>query len=195
MDAVLVNATAATMAAGGAPYGLARAGGGALTDLAPHGLDLAQYLLGEEIASVSARLQRRIFDYPVEDGAALVGETESGALFIQHVAYNTPEVYPRRALEVSGTRALALATDTLGQERGGKLEVIAASDGSRTRVRIPPEEDLSPFTAQIESFSRAVLDGAAPEAGPRRELHTVRLLEEAAAVPAGGLPANGREEP
>lgn len=162
----------------------ARAGGGALTDLAPHGLDLAQHLLGEEIVSVSARLQRRVFDYPVEDGAALVGDTESGALFIQHVSYNTPEVYPRRTLEISGTRALALATDTLGQEPGGTLELVDASDGARTRVSIPKEEDRSPFTAQIEAFSRAVLDNEALPADARRELHTVRLLEEAAA-PAG----------
>lgn len=158
----------------------ARAGGGALMDLAPHGLDLGQYLLGESLESVSARLQRRVFDYPVEDGAVLVGDTRSGILFLQHVSYNTPEVYPRRTLEVSGTKALAVATDTLGQEPGGTLEIVSAADGSRSRIEIPPGEDVSPFTGQIEAFSRTILEQQDPDPGPGRDLHTMRLLESAA---------------
>jgi predicted dehydrogenase len=130
---------------------------------------------------VSARLQRRVFDYPVEDGAALVGNTASGVLFMQHVSYNTPEVYPRRTLEVSGTRALAVATDTLGQEPGGTLELVRAADGVRERMDIPSGEDLSPFTGQIEAFSRAILEGAELDSGPARDLHTMRLLQGAAA--------------
>lgn len=166
----------------------ARAGGGALVDLAPHGLDLGQYLLGEDLRSVSARLQRRVFDYPVEDGAALVGDTESGVLYLQHVSYNTPEVYPRRTLEVQGTEALAVATDTLGQEPGGKLEMVSAIDGFRSRVRIPEEEDVSPFTGQIEAFSETVISGADPEPGPARDLHTMELLHGAVALPVSGSP-------
>lgn len=171
-----------------------RAGGGALTDLAPHGLDLAQYLLNEEISEVSARLQRRVFDYPVEDGAVVVGHTGSGVLFLQHVAYNTPEVYPRRTLEVVGTRAMAVATDTLGQTPGGSLDLISASDGSRSRVDIPPAEDRSPFVGQIEAFSKAILRGEEPAPGPRRDLHTMRLLKQAAANAPVGNPGAVTEE-
>ncbi|WP_084709697.1 Gfo/Idh/MocA family protein [Rubrobacter aplysinae] len=171
-----------------------RAGGGALTDLAPHGLDLVQYLLDESLESVSARLQRRVFDYPVEDGAALVGNTGSGVLFLQHVSYSTPEVYPRRTLEVSGTRALAVTTDTLGQEPGGTLELVRASDGSRERVEIPSEENLSPFTGQIESFSRTILEGREPDHGPERDLHTMRLLEEAASAIPSGSPESSSQK-
>lgn len=172
----------------------ARAGGGALMDLAPHGLDLAQYLLDEELESLSAHLQRRVFDYPVEDGAVLAGHTASGVLLSQHISYNTPEVYPRRTLEVCGTRALAVATNTLGQEPGGSLELVSAADGAREAVEISPEEDLSPFTAQIEAFSRAVLGGEPPEPGPERDLHTMRLLEGAAATVPAGCPERGSGE-
>ena len=156
-----------------------RAGGGALMDLAPHGLDLVQYLLGEEISTVRCLVQRRVHDYPVEDGAALVGLTTSGALFSQHVSYNTPEEYPRRTLEVSGTEALAVATETLGQDSGGKLELIYR-DGDRQLVEIPPEEDVSPFLAQVEAFSRALLgDDEAFPFDPERDLHTMRLISAA----------------
>ena len=56
----------------------ARAGGGAFIDLAPHGLDLVQVLLGEPLVETRCLLQRRVFDYPVDDGAALVGRFRVG---------------------------------------------------------------------------------------------------------------------
>ena len=53
-----------------------RAGGGAMIDLAPHGLDLTQTLLGEPLVDVACLLQRRVFDYPVDDGAAIIARSE-----------------------------------------------------------------------------------------------------------------------
>ena len=156
-----------------------RAGGGAFMDLAPHGLDLIQHLLGEEISEVRCLVQHRVHEYPVEDGAALVGLTTDGVLFSQHVSYNTPETYPHRTLEVSGTEALAVATDTLGQDSGGTLELVYV-DGSRERVAIPPEEDHSPFLFQIEAFSEALLeDRDAFPFKPEQDLHTMRLVAAA----------------
>ena len=51
----------------------AAAGGGAVIDLALHGLDLAQMLVGEPLARLHIDLQRRIHDYPVDDGQAPSG--------------------------------------------------------------------------------------------------------------------------
>ena len=81
----------------------ARAGSGALIDLAPHGLDLAAFLLGEPLVEVAAMGQRRVHGYGVEDGAVIVGRSAGGALLQMHVAYNCPEGLPRRRLEVVGT--------------------------------------------------------------------------------------------
>lgn len=53
----------------------AKAGGGALMDLAPHGLDLAGFLLGEPLTAVAAMTQSRVQDYAVDDGALLMGST------------------------------------------------------------------------------------------------------------------------
>ncbi len=157
-----------------------RAGGGAFMDLAPHGLDLVQYLLGEKIAEVRCLVQRRVQDYEVEDGAALVGSTTGGTLVLQHVSYNTPEEYPRRILEVVGTGAMAVATNTLGQTSGGTLDLIHAKDGRRERVEVSPEEDRSPFLAQVEAFAAGLLgDESAFSFDPHRDLHTMRLVSSA----------------
>ena len=55
-----------------------RAGGGALIDLAPHGLDLASYLLGEGLQDVAAMGQARVHRYAVEDGALVMARSQSG---------------------------------------------------------------------------------------------------------------------
>ena len=168
----------------------ARAGGGAFVDLAPHGLDLVSYLLGEPIVEVSSLSQRRVFDYAVEDGAALVGRTAGGTLVIQHVAYNTPDAYPRRTLEIIGTEAMVVATNTMGQTPGGILETVDPKDGSRTTIEIPRVEDRSPFLAQVEAFSASLLDGEPFPFSPEHDLHTMSLME-AAMQSAGTLVQEG----
>lgn len=170
----------------------ARAGGGAFVDLAPHGLDLVYYLLGEEIVEVSCLSQRRVFGYPVEDGAALVGRTVGGVLVIQHVSYNTPDAYPRRTLEIIGTEAMVIATNTMGQTPGGTLEIIDPKDGARTMVEIPPEEDRSPFLAQVEAFSASLLGGEPFPFSPEHDLHTMRLMEIAMQSSGTPVPESAR---
>lgn len=153
-----------------------RAGGGAMIDLAPHGLDLVQHLLDEEVAEIICLMQRRAFDYAVDDGAVLIGRFPSGALLSMNVAYNCPDEYPRRTLEIIGTEARALAVNTMGQTPGGTLTLTSRS-GATEEVFISPEVDVSPFRSQIEAFSRALLGGAEFPFPPARDLHTMRLIE------------------
>lgn len=165
----------------------ARAGGGALIDLAPHGLDLVGVLLGgDDVAQLAALVQHRVHPYRVDDGAVLVGRTGDGVLACLHVAYNTPDALPRRRLEVVGTRGLLTATDTLGQDAGGTVWLTDA-DTAR-RVPVPFDAGASPFAGQVREFSAAV---AAARAGTvrgrvwpwplRRDLTLHRLLLEALA--------------
>lgn len=156
-----------------------KAGGGAFIDLAPHGLDLAQMLVGEELVEIACLLQRRVFDYPVDDGAALVGRFASGALFTHNVAYNCPDNFPRRTLEVIGTRAMARLHNTLGQTPGGTFDLIDAATGQTQRLELDPSRDVSPFQNGVGAFSRALLDGTAFPFPPARDLHTMSILEQA----------------
>ncbi len=157
----------------------ARAGGGAFIDLAPHGLDLAQGLLGEPLVETRCLLQRRVFDYPVDDGAALVGRFRSGALLLLNVAYNCPDHFPRRTLELIGTRAMAIAHDTMGQTPGGSLRLVDAASGTTETVVIATDEDVSPFAAGIEAFSDGLRSGEPFPFPPEHDLHTMRLLAAA----------------
>ncbi|GAA2390619.1 Gfo/Idh/MocA family oxidoreductase [Streptomyces glaucosporus] len=178
----------------------ARAGGGALLDLAPHGLDLVGVLLGgDDVTHLAALAQHRVHPYPVDDGAVLAGRTGGGVLVGLHVAYNTPDALPRRRLEVVGTRGLLTATDTLGQDAGGAVWLTRADTGRR--VPVPFDTGTSPFTGQVRGFSAAVAaarSGAAPErAWPwplRRDLALHRLLLEAAAG-GGAAPAGSAQPP
>ncbi|MBZ4412620.1 Gfo/Idh/MocA family oxidoreductase [Myxococcus sp. XM-1-1-1] len=156
-----------------------RAGGGAMIDLAPHGLDLLEVVLGDEWQSLVAMTQRRVHDYAVDDGAVLMGQFRGGALGVLQVAYNCPDAYPRRTLELIGTRARALAYKTMGQTPGGTLSLTDATTGEQTWLPLSPDEDQSPFRNQVEAFSDCVLDGRPQPFAPERDVRLVGLLSQA----------------
>ena len=159
----------------------ARAGGGALVDLAPHGLDLLETLLGDRWETLEVMTQRHVHGYPVDDGAVLMGRMHSGLLASLHVAYNCPDAYPRRVLELIGTRARALAVDTMGQTAGGTLELTEAATGAARPVAV--DDDRSPFELQVEAYCRALHeDGSEVPAWPWTaddDLRRFALLEHA----------------
>ena len=155
-----------------------RAGGGALMDLAPHGLDLAAYLLDDTLVEIAAFGQARVHHYDVEDGALLMARSEGGALVQLHVAYNCPETLPRRRLEVVGTAGQAIARDTMGQTPGGTLEFIDAATGVAQFEKISGAE-RSPFLNQVEAFADSIIGNGAFPFTPERDLHTMALILKA----------------
>jgi len=157
----------------------ARAGGGALIDLAPHGLDLARMILGSQFVEIAAMGQTQVHAYPVEDGAVLMARAASGALVQMHVAYNCPETLPRRRLEVVGTGGQIVATDTMGQTPGGTLAFIDAATGVAHTLDVPGVE-RSPFLNQVEAFARAV-EGEPFGFTPQDDLAIMALVLQAQA--------------
>ena len=158
----------------------ARAGGGALMDLAPHGLDLVDAILGGPVVEVAAMTQRRVQAYAVDDGALLIGRTASGVLVQMHVAYNCPEALPRRRLEVVGTTGALVAERTMGQTPGGTLRRICGRLGLDVPVEVP-DADASPFARQMAAFARWLRRGG-DMFSLDRDLHTMRLLDKAYAT-------------
>ena len=154
-----------------------KAGGGALMDLAPHGLDLVDFLLDEPLVRVAALTQARVQDYAVDDGAALIGATGSGVLAQLHVAYNCPEGLPRRRLDVLGTRGQIVAENTMGQDPGGTLTFTEGAAGAASPV--PFDADLSPFLVQVRAFAHALRSGESSGFSGARDLGTMRLLDAA----------------
>lgn len=155
----------------------ARAGGGALMDLAPHGLDLVDAILGEPVLEVAAMTQRRVQSYPVDDGALLIGRTASGVLVQMHVSYNCPEALPRRRLEVVGTTGALVAERTMGQTPGGTLRRVCGRLGLDVPVEVPDAE-ASPFARQMAAFARWLRAGG-DAFSLERDIHTMRLLHQA----------------
>ncbi len=153
-----------------------RAGGGAFIDLAPHGLDLMQSLLGEGLEEFTVMLQQRVHDYPVDDGAVAIGRFLSGTLALMNVAYNCRDAYPRRTLEVIGTDARAEAVDTMGQTPGGHLFLTDKND-NRREISVSTEMDVSPFGKGIDVFADCLLKGQPFPFAPAGDLHTARLLD------------------
>ena len=156
----------------------ARAGGGALMDLAPHGLDLASFLLGDRIVDIAALGQSRVHDYAVEDGAVLIARTARDVLVQLHVAYNCPETFPRRRLEVLGTKAQLVATDTMGPTSGGTLDLTDAATGATTRLAVPQAE-RSPFLNQVELFADCLQTGRPFPFPPSHDLAIMSLVLQA----------------
>lgn len=156
----------------------AKAGGGALIDLAPHGLDLVEFLLGSPVAEIAAMTQTRIQDYAVDDGAVLIGRTREGVLATLNVAYNCPEALPRRRLEIVGSTGMLVAENTMGQDPGGRVTRIDGATGASTPLPIP-DADVSPFLNQVRAFGAALRSGASGEFSARRDLHTMALIATA----------------
>ena len=156
----------------------AKAGGGALIDLAPHGLDLAGFLAGEPLVEIRALTQSRLQGYRVDDGAVLVGLTGSGVLASLHVAYNCPEALPRRRLELVGSDGQITAENTMGQDPGGSVTLLNGRTGRAEPLAVP-DAGASPFTRQLEAFAAAVRAGGGPDFSAERDLGTMRLLAEA----------------
>ena len=149
------------------------AGGGAVIDLALHGLDLAQMLLGETLQRLHIDLQRRVHDYAVDDGGLLAGRFKSGALFQSHVAYNCPEPLPRRRLEIIGDRGAIVAIDTMGQCAGGSAVLTCGRSGAARPIAF--DRERSPFEAQAMAFAAAV-KGEPHDFSLDRDLALMRLF-------------------
>ena len=162
-----------------------KAGGGALMDLAPHGLDLVDFLLGEPVETASVLLQRRVQPYAVDDGAMLIGRTRSGVLASLHVAYNCPDALPRRRLEVAGSAGLIVAENTMGQDPGGSLTHVDGATGRSSPIE-GWNADESPFVEQVRSFREALRSGVRDAAGGTQDLAALRLLARAYAE---GMPS------
>ncbi|WP_116105722.1 Gfo/Idh/MocA family protein [Lewinella sp. IMCC34191] len=153
-----------------------RAGGGAVIDLAPHGLDLVEHLSGQRITELHTLYQRVAHDYGVDDGGMLMARLSSGALASLSVGYNRPETLPRRRLEIFGTKGMFLATNTMGQEAGGELRFISAETGS-VETEVTFDNTRSPFAAQLDYFLTLCSDTRHEGRSPADDLRLAELLE------------------
>ncbi len=172
----------------------ARAGGGAVIDLAPHGLDLVETISGQRIEQLAGYLQHSVHAYAtgnteatrVDDGGVLIGSLSGGALLTHSVGYNRPERLPRRRLELIGTKGMLVAENTMGQTAGGTLVFTDAQTGGARAVGF--DVSRSPFTGQLEAFL-GMVRGHFTTRDVHDDLRLAHLLESAMTGGGGGTGA------
>ncbi len=104
-------------------------GGGAVMDLGVHCIELAEFLLDEEIVEVKSFCGNQSFAYEVEDSGVIAFRTASGVLGHIDVNFNIPDNASESKLEVYGTKGYAICKGTLGQEEKGCLSYLYAPQG------------------------------------------------------------------
>ena len=154
-----------------------KAGGGAIIDLAPHGLDLLETLLDDTIVELQVYAQTAVQTYAVDDGGVLMLRFGRRALGSIHVGYNRPDALPRRRLEIIGTEGMLIAENTMGQDEGGTITFIRAQDGNSESLSFNHQQ--SPFEQQIQHFAESILSKKRPLRSPKDDLRLFRLLDQA----------------
>ena len=162
----------------------AAGGGGSLIDMGGHCVDLLEMFFGP-VGRVSCFTRNTVHAYKSEDSAVALLEFASGALGTVDTFFCLTDEGSRNALELHGSMGTILAEGTIGQGAKGKMTAILKEskdgyDAEQARdsgggIDISPEP-LNMYRAEIEAFSRAVLDGHEPEVGAEAGIHSQKVL-------------------
>lgn len=177
----------------------ARGGGGALMDLATHGISLAEWLAGSPVTGVFSRMTPRVHGYASEDSSLTVLVLASGATFSLDCYFNVPDAASRNRLELYGSGGSLLAEGTIGQDPGGTMHYHPADTegyvaqqerdlAGGVAVEVAPR---SPYLGEVEHISQCILDGRPVETNGGDEARHVLAVALAAYRSA----ESGRLEP
>lgn len=145
-------------------------GGGSLTDLGGHCIDLLEMFLGRTI-SVQCLTDRRVHDYASEDTALVILECDSGAKGMVDCLFNVPDASSLNRLELYGTLGSILAEGTIGQGEAGRMtarlesgvgEYAAQQQRDTGDGMVIDPDPINMYRAEVEAFARAVLDSSRP---------------------------------
>jgi predicted dehydrogenase len=144
------------------------AGGGALRNLGPHGLDMFLHLTGEEAQVTGAQFGHRAHDCGVEDYASVMLRSASGILGTIEVG----NVFPRDGTD--GEWKLA-GRDAILTMKDGVVK-LATTDGDK----ILPGVDLTaPYFTSVRDALDHWQQGKAPPISVHDCLRAVRLIDQA----------------
>ena len=159
-------------------------GGGSLMDLGGHCIDLLEMFFGE-IESVYCSLGNLVQSYASEDTAVVLLDFASGAKGVVDCLFNVPDASSLNRLELYGSKGSILAEGTIGQGEQGVMtarleesdsgyaaQQERAADGGMIIAPMP----VNMYCAEVEAFSRAVLDNTAPPVSGKDGLRSQTVL-------------------
>jgi len=160
-------------------------GGGSLMDMGGHCLDLLEMFFGpvRRLACLTAQAVHR---YSVEDGAAVLLEFANGALGTVDAFFSVPDEASDNVLELYGSEGAVLARGTIGQGSRGVMvaRLRGGQAGYDAQQQRPGEgglgiapEPVNTYRAEIEQFSRALIEGREAPVTGEDGLRNQRLLE------------------
>ncbi len=167
----------------------ASGGGGALTDMGVHMIDLIHYVSGSKTRQVAAFHDTLTFKYEVEDSSDLLLRLENGALCTVQTNFNIPDPVAKWRFEMFGTRGRLVGSDVVGQVDAGEVELLrvdsvggydAQQDASGTAAReVITGEYGDLYAREIASFCNSLLENKPFVADARNALLAQQVIEAA----------------
>lgn len=159
-------------------------GGGSLMDMGSHCIDLLEMFFGKA-KSVSCFIDNRIHSYKSEDSAVVSLVFENGALGTVDTFFCIPDNSSKNMLELYGSKGSIIAKGTIGQGSSGEMTAYLESDeagydAAQTRnigegIPINPEP-VNTYLAEIDDFSKALLEKKEPMNNASIGLHSQKVL-------------------
>jgi len=162
----------------------ATGGGGALIDMGGHCIDLLEMFFGR-VARVSCFINNTVHDYKSEDSAVAMLFFENGAIGTIDTFFCIPDNSSKNVLELYGSRGSILAKGTIGQAPAGEMVAFLEQDGNgydaqqaRTEAQgiVIAPEPVNTYQAEIEEFSRAIIDDREPLISGELGLRSQKVL-------------------
>jgi predicted dehydrogenase len=144
----------------------AQAGGGVLMDLGSHLFDFLRFVV-DEIQEVSAALSNRTFNLAVEDTATVRVRFRNGGHGLIDTSFGVFRA--SNQIEIYGTRGTLLR----GPGEGGPRLFTAAGE------QVLPAEPVHPYRAEMEHFSRCILEDTEPLSTGWDGLRNITLIQAA----------------
>lgn len=166
----------------------ATSGGGALTDMGVHCIDLLQYISGMTVKEVTAFTGNQIFKYEVEDSASVIMRMENGSCAYVDTAFNIPDDAAVCKLEFYGTAGSIFAEGTVSQAEVGTVKLTQTDPNKAYDAAQVRSGDVSKnitvttgnmYTKEVEAFGDAIINGVEPPVNGDSAVFDQKIIEAA----------------
>jgi len=162
-------------------------GGGSLTDMGSHCIDIIEFIFESKVKEVSCITANMVHDYEVEDTAIVTCRLDNGAFAIIDNCFNIPDNSSQNFLEIYGSKGSILCKKTIGQDSGGIAEFYIDQEqkeynAGQKRIEdksfgITDEKKENIYKAEVEYFSNCVENNVQPQISGELGLHQVRIIK------------------